>query len=172
MRKGTQIYPRLRWEALRSDVVADDTTLITTFERDNATYLANKWDIPDEAASIVIAFWGKDTENDTGDYKLFGRAAQNGPIEAVAAGNIILGAQLITDEPILLTTETAYWVDTITNTVDWIKTPVIKNSDNDTIAYLAINAKHLIDVYLEFTNVGTAGIEMTEVNAIIAGLID
>ncbi len=171
MKSGTQIYPRLRWDALRSDVVADDTTLITTFERDNATYLANKWDIPKEAASIIIAFWGKDGAGDVGNYKLFGRAAQNGPIEAVAAGALILGTQLITDEPIALTAEVAYWADSITNTVEWIKTPVVKNFGNDTIAYLAINAKHLIDVYLEFTEIG-GGSEMTEVNAIIAGLID
>jgi len=172
MLKGTRNYKRLSWAALRSNVISDDPTLITTFERDNAVYLASKWTIPKEASSIVIAFWGKDGANDTGDYKLFGRAKGNGPIEAVAAGNIILGAQLITDEPILLTTETAYWVDSITNTVEWIKTPVIKNHGNDTIAYLCINAKHLIDVYLEFTNIGGGGVEMTEVNAIIAGLED
>jgi len=172
MIRGTRNYKRMPWCPLRSNVADDDTTLITTFERDNATYLAGKWDIPRGAASIVIAFWGKNAANDDGDYKLFGRARTNGPIEAIAAGAIVLGTQLITDEPILLTAEVAYWVDSITNTVEWIKTPVIKNNANNTIAYLCIDAKHLADVYLEFTDVGGAGIEMEEVNAIIAGLED
>ncbi len=163
---------RRPWEALRSDVADDDTTLITTFEHDNATYVAGKWDIPKEISTIVIAFWGKDTANYTGDYKLFGRARANGPIEAVAAGNIILGTQLITKEPLALTTETAYWVDSITNTVEWIKNPVVKNTENNGIAYLCINAKHLKDVYLEFTNIGGGGSEMTEVNAIITGMAE
>jgi len=162
----------MEWKPLRSDVADDDTTLITTFEHDNATYVAGKWDIPKEVSSIVIAFWGKDTEDDTGSYKLFGRAKMNGPIEAVAAGNIILGAQVITKEPILKTTETAYWADSITNTVEWIKSPIIKNTGNDGICYLCVSAKHLQDVYLEFTNVGGSSPEMTEVNAIITGMAE
>ena len=160
------------WAALRSNVTADDTTLITTFERDNATYVASKWTIPSWSASVAIAFWGKDTANDTGDYKLFGRTKSNGPIETVAAGNIILGTRLITDEPLLLTAETAYWVDSITNTIEWLRTPIVKNTGNNTIAHLCVDVKHLVDLYLEFTNIGGGGIEMTEVNAIVIGLND
>jgi len=162
---------RMPWEALRSNVAADDTTLITTFEYDNATYVAGKWDIPKEVSSIIIAFWGKDTANLPGDYKLFGRNKMNGPIQAVAAGNIILGTQVITKDPLGTAAETAYWVDSITNTVEWVKTGVAKNSATNGICYLCINAKLLRDVYLEFTNIGSAG-EMTEVNAIITGMAD
>lgn len=162
---------RNTWAALRSDVEDDDTTLISTFEYDNPTYLAGKWDIPKEMSSIVIAFWGKDTEGDDGDYKLFGRNRMNGPIQAIAAGEIMCGAQLITDDPLSPgTSETAYWVDSITNTIEWVKTPVIKNNGNDTIAFLCVDVKLLRDVYLEFTGVGGAGIKMDEVNAIIAGM--
>lgn len=163
---------RQRWEALRSDVAADDTTLITTFEYANPTYVAGKWTIPKEISTIVIALWGKDGDGDTGSYKLFGRAKMNGPIEAVAAGNLICGSQVITKEPILKTTESAYWVDSITNTIEWIKTPVIKNNANNGICYLCVNAKHLQDVYLEITNVGGTAPEMTELNAIITGMAE
>ena len=163
---------RRPWEALRSNVEDDDTTLITTFEHNNATYVAGKWDIPKDISTIVIAFWGKDTEDDTGSYALFGRGKMNGPIEAVAAGNLILGAQLITNEPILNTDETAYWVDSITNTIEWIKTPIIKNNGNDGICYLCVDAKHLADVYLQIVNVGGTSPEMTELNAIISGMAE
>lgn len=163
---------RNQWYPLRSNVVADDTALITTFEHDNAIYLANKFELSKDIGSIVITFWGKDTDNDTGSYKLFGRATTNGPIEAIAAGNIIAGSQLITNEPILNTVEVAYWVDSITNTVEWVKNPVIKNNGNDGICYLNVDAKRLKDVYLEFTNIGGTAPEMTEVNAIITGMVN
>ena len=160
---------RMPWEALRSGVEDDDTTLITTFEYSNATYVAGKWDVPKEASTIIIAFWGKNAENDDGDYALFGRSKMNGPIQAIAAGAIVLGSQLITVDPITQAVKTAYWVDSITNTVEWSKTPVIKNNGNNGICYLCIDAKSLRDVYLQFHDVGGAGIEMEEVNAIITG---
>jgi hypothetical protein len=166
-------FVRKPWEALRSDVEANDTA-INTYEYSNAVYLASKWSISTSISSIIIALWGKDAENYTCAYKLFGRASKNsngipGPIESVAAGNLALGSQLITTDPISGEVETGYWVDTITNTVEWTKPISLRNVGNNGICYLAVDVKQLQDVYLELTLDGGGGTQVTEMNAIISG---
>lgn len=185
---------RQPWFPLRVNVTANDTYL-TTFEHDNTAYTdimreftdASQREFTDSASgrtgvklglgslaqdiiSPVLAFWGKDTENYTGGYRVYGRRRGEGPIEAIAGGILTLGAQLITKDPIgPKAAETAYWVDTITNTVQWIKPIAPLNSGNDTKAYLAFNGFGLMDIAVMMQLDEGAGTDTTELNCILTG---
>ena len=165
------MYKQVRkneWSWLRQAVVADDTDL-TTFEYDNSAYpAAQKFTIPEDINSVAIVFWGKNTENYTAAYKLYGRRRTNGPIELLLAGNLTLGAQLVTKCPITKTAATAYWVDTITNTTSWIKAPVIKTNANK-ITYLCLATFGIKDLWLYIDLDGGGGTAASEINAIITG---
>jgi len=139
------------WELLRGPVAADDTAL-TTFEYDNDTYIAGKYDIPDDVNAAAIAFFGTDAEDEDFAAKLYGRCRTNGPIMLLWSGTVTLGAKLVTDHPITKTALTAYWADTITLTsnVEWLSDPTIRSEAlGDTIAYLVLNLYGIKDVYLE-----------------------
>jgi hypothetical protein len=164
----TIIKHKIAWSALRSAVVADDT-LLSTYEYANAVYVARRWEVPAEFDSIVIAAYGKAAENKDLIYTLHGRRAQRGPIEILAAGVMTLGARLVTTDPITGAVVTAYWVDTITNTAEWIKTPVIKNSGADGICYLCMDLAGISDVDLQ-VDLDGGDDAMTEFSAIIAGM--
>ena len=175
---------RQPWFPLRVDVTSDDTFL-TTFEHDNSAYTDIMKEFTDAALpgvklgagslsqdiiSPVLAFWGKDADNKTALYEVHGRRRGGGPIEVIAAGQLTLGAQLITKDPIgPKAAEVAYWVDTITNTVQWIKPIAPLNSGNDTIAYLAFNGFGLMDLAVMFDLNGGTGSDTTEMNCILTG---
>src|SRR4030042_5682258 len=164
----TIIKHKIAWSALRAAVVADDT-LLSTYEYSNATYLARRWEVPAEFDSIVIAAYGKAAANKNLNYVLHGRGAQRGPIEGLAAGVMTLGAKLVTTDPISGAVVTAYWVDTITNTAEWIKSAVIKNTGGDGICYLCMDLGGISDVDLQ-VDLDGAGDAVTEFSAIIAGM--
>lgn len=185
---------RQPWRPLRVNVTSDDTFL-TTFEYDNTAYTdimkeftdAAQHEFTDSASgrtgkklgagsigqdiiSPVLAFWGKDAANKTALYEVHGRRRGGGPIERIAAGQLDLGTQLITKDPIgPKAAEVAYWVDKITNTVQWIKPIAPLNSDNNTIAYLAFNGFGLMDIAVYFDLDGGDGADTTEMNCIITG---
>lgn len=184
---------RQPWFPLRSNVTTNDTYL-TTFEFDNAAYLAiakeftddaaRKYDVPDppgitglagsisqDIISPVLAFWGKDAENKTGGYKVYGRRKGGGFIELLAAGILTLGSQVITKDPIgPHATETGFWVDTITQTAQWIKpvTP-LNASGGDTVAYLGFNGFGLMDIAVMMQIDEGGGSDTTELNCILTG---
>lgn len=176
---------RLPWKSLREDVAADDTFL-TTFEARQTAYTGIMHEFIDspkprvvgvgltgigqDIISPVIAFWGKAADNTTCLYKLYGRRNSEGFIEQIAAGSLTLGGQLIIADPLTGVTETARWVDTITNTINWVKpvTP-INAAGNDDVAYLAFNAFGLMDLAIMFDLDGGSGSDTTEMNAIITG---
>lgn len=164
-----QVFKR-PWEQLRSLTSSDDT-LLTTFEYDNATYEANKFDIPDDWNSIAIAFYGTDAADEDAVVKLFGRMKSNGPIMELYAGELTLGTRVVTKDPISLAAITAYWVDTITSTgEEWITDATIRNESADNaIAFLVINLFGLKDVYLEIDLDGGDGSAMASLGAIICG---
>jgi len=163
--------PKLAWALLRDAVDADDTTL-ETFEYENETYEDNKYVIPDDASSIIIAAFGKAAADKDVAYILWGRHWRNGPIEKVAEGVITLGTMVVTKHPITKVATTQYWADTITNVTtssEWVKTPVIKNSGKNGICYFCLDDFALKDLYLEIDLDGGDGDAMTEISAIITG---
>lgn len=185
---------RQPWFPLREDVTANDTYL-TTFEHDNSSYTdimkeftdAAQREFSDSASgrtgvklgagslsqdiiSPVLAFWGKNAENKTGGYRVYGRRRGGGPIEEVAGGILTLGAQLITKAPTgAKVAEIAYWVDTITNTISWIKPVTPVNSGNDTKCYLAFNGFGLMDIAVMMQLDEGSGSDTTELNCILTG---
>lgn len=156
------------WLPLRVDVTVDDTP-ITTFNRDNAVYEAGKVTFDFDINSIAIVAYGEDTADEIINYKLWGRRRNTGPIEAIAAGVMTLGAQVVTKDPITGKVVTAFWVDTITNTIVWIKTGTIVNSASDGICYLLIDGYGLQDVYLEI-DIPDAS-QMASFSAMITGVV-
>jgi hypothetical protein len=152
-----------QWEALRAAVIADDTA-ITTFDFDSWP-ASRAYSINGDYNQVAIAFWGKTDENAVANYKLFGRRRANGPIELVAAGVLTLGSRVVTKNPISKEAVTAKWVDTVTNTAEWVKAVTVRNSTNNGICYLTFDAFGLGDLYLEI-DVDDA----TEINAIITGV--
>lgn len=166
------IKEKLAWEQLRSAVVADDTLLsaLGTYAYSNVNYKGRMWEIPDKFDSIVIAAYGKDAATTDIKYVLHGRRARHGPIEILAEGIMTLGTLVVTTDPITGDAITAFWVQTITNTASWLKTPVIKNSGNNGICQMGLDLAGLSDVGLEVDLDGGDAVAMTEFSAIIAGI--
>ncbi len=162
------------WRGLRENVTAaNEGTALSTFEFDNPTYLANKFDVSranqTDYNTAIIAFWGKTTNNYDALYRLFGRRKGGGFIESMAEGIVTLGALPITKDPIGKAVETGLWADTITNTLDaWVEADTLV-VPTDKIAYLVLPVAGIADLYIEIDIDGGSGTATTEINAIITG---
>ena len=145
-----ELVAKKEWKLLRDAVAADDTAL-TTFEYDNAVYAAGKVDIPKESNAVAIAFFGTDAENEDATVIVYGRARSNGPIMELYAGEVQLGAKVVTKHPITKAVTTAFWGDLITSTgQEWITDVSLRNETaDDSIGYVVLNLFGIQDIYVE-----------------------
>lgn len=145
-------HERHSWQLLRPALMTTVDTVLATFEYENATYVANKWDMPRTANAAAIAFYGTDAANEAATMALFGRAGK-GPIMEMWVGAVTLGALVVTKDPIAGTALTAYWGDLITSTgEEWITDIVLRNeTEDDKIGYLLLDLPGIKDLYLQFT---------------------
>lgn len=141
------------WLPLHGLALLDTVSAITTYEHDNATYMAHKVDIPNEANSAIIMFYGTDAANEQATMALFGRAAGNGPLLTLWDGVVDLGARVVTKDPITGSILTALWADTITSVYDEGPYDVTLRNEaaDDTDAFLMIDLPGIKDVHLQFT---------------------
>lgn len=158
------------WEIIRGPLaLASVDTALTTFDyaslppirtRENTdTTIYKSFRIPIGWNGITIAAFGTRTaaDNEYGTYTLFGRAGDNGPLIAIASGVITLGTKLVTKNPITGATQTAYWADTITNTIVERITPVeIVNSAGNDICLMDFDAKWAQDLFCQLIATQTA----------------
>jgi hypothetical protein len=151
-----------QWYSLRDAIVEDDSA-VATF--DFASWPTATYIVPSICNGVVIAFWGKGSANDHANYKLYGRRKNNGPVMLIATGVLTLGAQAVTKNPITGAAVTAKWVDTITNTADWIKDVGLMDIGNDRIGFMGFDLFAIAALYLEIDLDSSA----TEISAIITG---
>ena len=161
------------WKPLISGVTAgNERAALTTFEYDNAVYVADKFKIPDEWNNVAIAIWGKDAADEDCTVKLYGRMKNNGPIILLYSGEVDLGTKVVTKNPISLATVTGYWADTFaaSGAQEFIVDIHLRNETaDDDIAYLTFNTYDLEDLYLEVDMDGGVGVAAAEISAIICG---
>ena len=113
---------RIPWTSLRGAVAADDTTQASLgfdFGDWPSTGVLSLSKAPlADANGLAIAFHGTDAADETANYKLYGRARNNGPIQLLLEGVVTLGSQVCTTDPIDNSTAISggLWADTISIT--------------------------------------------------------
>ena len=163
---------RLPWAQLRALVTVDDTAL-TAFDFSDwpsSGVLKLNDDPLKDASGVIIAFHGSNAANEDTTYKLYGRTRNNGPVQLLLEGVVILGTQNATTDPITGDTITnGEWVDTITVTGGILSGLVeILDSTNNRICMLKFDQLHIDELYCEFDLDG-GSVTATSMAAIISG---
>jgi len=165
---------KYKWETLRANS-ATIPTAITAFlwsdwpsdGRIGTIRVSEKF--PD-ANAVKIVFIGTDAADETFTWILYGKRQQNGPIETLLTGAVILGARVATPDPVTGGTITnAKYADQITvvsGTMD--EHDVIENTGaNDEMASISFPLFGITDLYLEIV---IAGQTAAAGGAIITGI--
>ncbi len=167
---------RVPWVSLRgATVTASEGTPLSSFKySDWPSSNVLNLNTPDlhDASGVLIAFHGSDAADEDSAFILYGRSRSNGPIQCLLTGEITLGTQNCTIDPIDGATAitNGEWVDTITITGGILSGIVeILDSGNNRIAMLMFDQMHIEDLHIEFDMDGGDGSEATSMYAIITG---
>jgi len=139
--------------SLHGSALLDTVTLLATYEYDVAAFQNNFITMPKESNAAVVMFYGTDAANEAATMGLYGRAAGNGPILTLWTGVVTLGARVVTKDPMTGLALTAYWADTITNTLDEGPFEVVLRNEgaDDTDAMMILDLPGIKDVHMKFT---------------------
>lgn len=152
-------------------VTDEDTAIDLTSEGDfaNKPAAAIKFGTADTGAgrenTIVLAFCGGDSANDTFTYKVYVWRSTNGPAEPVCTGTGTLGTQAVVLYPHNFSTATSkFWADTLTVTARWLKgVKTTDSSGNNEMAKIAFDGCGVEWLYVEITNIDGTG-EATDIS--------
>lgn len=167
---------RVPWVSLRgATVTGTEGTPLSSFKysdwpSSNVLNL-NEPDLHD-ASGLLIAFHGSDAADEDCTFKLYGRSRSCGPIQLLLAGEVTLGTQNCTTDPIdgSTTITNGEWVDTITISGGILSGIVeILDSGNNRIAMLMFDQMHIEDLFIEFDMDGGDANETASMYAIITG---
>lgn len=165
------------WVNLRNDVTSDDTLLTAGTDFSYSIWPTTNTVGPlhtdahlKDCNALGIGIYGKDTNNYTGLYNLYGRARNNGMVALLLTGIATLGTRVVTDTPVGFTAITALWADTITVTGGLLMDITdILDSGNNRMCLLKFDRLWWDDLYMEFDLDGGSGTSMTEMNSILIG---
>ena len=165
---------RYTWATLRAQVA--ETTPLAAFNWSDWPSSGGfdfKNAFPD-ARCAKIMFYGSDAANEDFTFILYGRHRNNGPIETLLAGAVVLGARIATPDVITgVALTNGKWADQIsvtTGTMD--EEDVIQNNgENDEIAAITFPMQGIVDLFLE-VDLDGGSVTAASAGAIITGIYE
>lgn len=165
---------RYPWATLRAQVA--ETTPLAAFnwsDWPSSGAFDFKANFPDARAAKIM-FYGSNAANEDFLYRIYGRHRNNGPIELLLAGAVVLGTRVATPDVITGATLTnGLWADQIsvtTGTMDEVDV-IQNNGDNNEIAAITFPMQGIVDLFME-VDLDGGSVTATSAGAIITGIYE